>query len=353
VRIAQVSPLYECVPPKLYGGTERIVSYLTEELVQQGHDVTLFASGDSVTAAKLVSCCERALRLHPEDGDAVAWHMLMVDDVLERAEEFDLIHFHLEYLHVPLCQGRCVRNLTTMHGRLDLPYIRPMVDRYREWPVVSISDSQRRPVQHADWLATIYHGIPADLLRFNPEPLEYLVFVGRIAPEKRVDRAIEIAKRTGMRLIVAAKVSTADQEYFERKIQPLLDHPLIEFVGEVGDDGKQELLGKARALLFPIDWPEPFGLAMIESMACGTPVIAFRCGSVPEVVDCGMTGYIANDLDEAVRCVEQLDQIDRRVCREQFEKRFTAERMARDYLAVYENLQSGKGQRSGWQTNPG
>jgi len=335
-----VAPLYESVPPKLYGGTERVVSYLTEELVRLGHDVTLFASGDSLTSAELVPVCDQALRLDAACVDQMAHHVLMLERVYQEVSRFDLVHFHIDYLHFPLSRRQDFAHLTTLHGRLDIPDLRPLYREYAEMPVVSISDSQRQPLPGANWLATVYHGLPEDLYTFRPRPGKDLVFLGRISPEKRVDRAIEIAERAGMRLRVAAKVDRADRDYFNEVIKPLLKRagPRVEFVGEVGGQDKNELLGDAHALLFPIDWPEPFGLVMIEAMACGTPVIAWRRGSVPEVMEDGVTGYVVDDIDAAVRAVERVGGLSRAACRCAFERRFSATRMARDYLAVYRRL---------------
>jgi glycosyltransferase involved in cell wall biosynthesis len=338
MRIAQVAPLYESVPPKYYGGTERIASYLTEELVRQGHDVTLFASGDSVTKARFVSGCRRSLRLDKHCVDQMAHHVVMLEQVYRRAAEFDVIHFHVDYLHFGLSRRESVTRVTTLHGRLDLPDLIPLYQEFRDEPVVSISTSQRTPIPWANWQATVYHGLPEDLYTFRPGPGSYLAFLGRISPEKRVDRAIEIARRVGMPLRVAAKVDAVDEEYFATTIEPLLDHPLIEFVGEIGDAEKDEFLGNASMLLFPIDWPEPFGLVMIEAMACGTPVIAYSNGSVPEVMEQGRTGFIVDSLEEAIEAVRHVPQLSRERCREIFEQRFTAERMAHEYVRVYERL---------------
>jgi len=340
VRIAQVSPLYESTPPQLYGGTERVVSYLTEELVRQGHEVTLFASGDSVTAAELIAPCERALRLDPDCRDPLAYHMIMLDKVYRRASEFDVIHFHIDYLHFVASRCQHVPQLTTLHGRLDLPELCRVYRQFREMPLVSISDAQRRPLPWANWRATIFHGLPENLYSLDHRPGRYLAFLGRISPEKRVDRAIEVAKRVGMPIRIAAKVDQADAEYFEKEIKPLLDHPLVEFVGEIGEGEKQELLGGAYALLFLIDWPEPFGLAMIEAMACGTPVIAWRNGSAPEVVEDGVTGFVVNSVDEAAAAVRQVESFNRARCRQAFEQRYTVSRMARDYVHEYQRLQA-------------
>jgi glycosyltransferase involved in cell wall biosynthesis len=341
VRIAQVAPLYESVPPKLYGGTERIVSYLTEELVRQGHDVTLFASGDSQTKAKLVSAYPNALRLDTSCIDQLTHHFLMLEEVYRRAGDFDLIHFHIDYLHFPLSRRLLDAHVTTLHGRLDIPDLQPLYREYAEMPVVSISNAQRTPLPWINWQATVYHGLPHHgLFTFRGRPGDYLAFIGRISPEKRVDRAIEIAQRAGMRLKIAAKVDRADRDYYRETIEPLIRRagPRVEFLGELGGQAKDEFLGGAYALLFPIDWPEPFGLVMIEAMACGTPVIAWRCGSVPEVMQDGVTGFVVDNLDDAVRAVGRVAELSRARCRQVFEERFTAARMARDYLAVYRRL---------------
>ena len=338
MRIAQVAPLYESVPPKYYGGTERIVSYLTEELVAQGHDVTLFASGDSRTAAELVPMCPRSLRLDRSCVDKLVHHLLMLEQVLRRADAFDVIHFHVDYLHFPLSRRARYPHVTTLHGRLDIPDLVPLYEEFPDEPLVSISDAQRLPLSWVNWLGTVYHGLPRDLYRFHPERGSYLACLGRISPEKRVDRAIEIAKQVGIPLRIAAKVDKADQEYFDTVIEPLLHDPLVEFIGEIADHEKDAFLGNAQALLFPIDWPEPFGIVMIEAMACGTPVIAYSHGAVPEVMEQGRTGYVVEELDDAVEAVRRLSRLSRARCREVFEERFTAARMARDYVAVYERL---------------
>jgi glycosyltransferase involved in cell wall biosynthesis len=340
LKIAQVAPLYESVPPQCYGGTERVVSYLTEELVRQGHDVTLFASGDSVTGARLVAACPRSLRLDESCRDQLAHHIMMLEQVFQRAEEFDLIHFHCDYLHFPLSRRHGVPHVTTLHGRLDLPDLQPVYRLFADQPVISISDSQRGPLPGADWQGTVYHGLPPELHTFRERPGEYLAFLGRVSPEKRVDRAIEIARRAGLPLRIAAKVDPADRKYYEEEIRPLIEAagPSVEFLGEVGGKAKDEFLGNAHALLFPIDWPEPFGLVMIEAMACGTPVIAYRHGSVPEVMDDGVTGFVVTDVEQAVEAVGRVGGLSRRRCREVFERRFSAERMARDYLEIYRTL---------------
>jgi len=338
MRIAQVAPLVESVPPKHYGGTERIVAYLTEELVRLGHKVTLFASGDSVTSAKLVAACRRSLRLNRRGADNLVCEVLLMDHVMERAGEFDLMHFHTGCVHYLICRHLPVPHVTTLHGRLDTPELLRLYERFRDMPLISISNAQRAPWPCANWQATIYHGLPQDLFRFHPEPGNYLAFLGRASPEKRVDRAIEIAKRVGMPLRIAAKIDRADRRYFKREIEPLLNDPHIEWLGEVSDKDKDAFLGNAYALLFPIDWPEPFGLVMIEAMACGTPVVAYEAGSVAEVMDDGVTGFIVNDIEQAVEAVERVRELSRARCREVFEKRFTASRMASDYVNVYTRL---------------
>ncbi len=338
MRIAQVAPLYESVPPKYYGGTERVVSYLTEELVHQGHKVTLFASGDSVTKAHLVAACRRSLRLDKHCVDQLSHQIFMLEHVFQRATEFDIIHFHVDYLHFPLSRRQPITHVTTLHGRLDISDLVPLYQEFRDMPVISISNMQREPLPWANWQATVYHGIPADMYRFRGEPGRYLAFLGRISPEKRVDRAIEIAKQVQIPLKIAAKVDPVDKKYFKREIEPLLGDPLVEHVGEIGDGEKNEFLGNAYALLLPIDWPEPFGLVIIEAMACGTPVIAYRGGAVPEVMEEGHTGFIVEALEDAVRAVRRVPELSRERCREVFEQRFTATRMAHDYVQVYERL---------------
>jgi glycosyltransferase involved in cell wall biosynthesis len=338
MRIAQVAPLCESVPPKYYGGTERVVSYLTEELVRQGHDVTLFASGDSDTKARLVAACPRSLRLDKRCRDQLAHHYVMLENVFQHADEFDIIHFHVDYLHFPFSRREPVTHVTTLHGRLDLPDLVPLYQEFCDMPVISISDAQREPLPWANWQATVYHGLPADVYRYRPEPGSYLAFLGRISPEKRVDRAIEIAKQAGMPLKIAAKVDPVDKDYVESVIAPLLRISLVEFVGEIGEGEKAEFLGNAYALLFPIDWPEPFGLVMIEAMACGTPVIAYRGGAVPEVMEHGHTGFIVHGLEDAVQAVRHVAQLKRSRCREVFEQRFTATRMAHEYVKQFERL---------------
>ncbi|MDR3374627.1 MAG: glycosyltransferase family 4 protein [Ancalomicrobiaceae bacterium] len=337
MRIAQVAPLAESVPPKLYGGTERIVSYLTEELVRQGHDVTLFASGDSVTGAKLVPCAAKALRLNPTVSDPLPHHLLMLDAVRSRAAEFDLVHFHIDLLHYPIMGAHRHHSLTTLHGRLDLRDSHVLYAAFSDYPLVSISDHQRRPMPAVTWAGTVHHGLPLDVLDYSPgNQSGYLAFLGRISPEKRPDRAIRIAERCGLPLKIAAKVDKADAEYWEAVIKPMVAaSPHVEFVGEIGEREKSRFLGEALALVFPIDWPEPFGLVMIEAMACGTPVLAFGCGSVPEVIDPGVTGAIVHDTDQAAAAMPSLIALDRARIRRTFETRFSARRMANDYLALY------------------
>jgi glycosyltransferase involved in cell wall biosynthesis len=340
MRIAQIAPLCERVPPKLYGGTERIVSYLTEELVRQGHEVTLFASGDSKTSAKLVPCCDRALRLNPSVKDALPYHIIMLEEVRKRADQFDLLHFHIDFLHAPMVRQLAARTLTTQHGRLDLPDLAPFYGVFRELPLVSISNNQRRYLPHANWVGRVHHGLPRDLLPFKPRPSGgYLAFLGRISPEKGPNRAIEIAARAGMPLKIAAKVDRVDQAYWDEFIHPMVKaHPNVEFIGEIDEHEKAAFLGDAAALLFPIDWPEPFGLVMIEAMACGTPVIALRRGSVPEIVEEGVSGFVVDTVEQATAAVRRIPNLDRAKVRNAFERRFTAERMTRGYLEIYRGL---------------
>ena len=338
MRTAQVAPLQEAVPPRFYGGTERVVSYLTENLVQLGHDVTLFASGDSETRARLVPICEQALRLDPDCQNPVPYEVLALEAAIAEADDFDVIHFHEACLHLPWTRRIRCATVATMHGRLDLRDLEPLYREYVDVPLVSISHAQREPMPWANWRATVYHGLPDDLYRFHPEPGRYLAFLDRICPEKRVDRAIAIAKRAGVELKIAAKVDAADEEYFETEIRHLLDDPLVEFVGEIGDGEKEGFLGGAAALLMPIGWPEPFGLVVIEAMACGTPVIAFPFGSMPELIEPGVNGALVESVDQAVAAVEAVAALDRRLCRQSFEERFTAPLMARDYVRVYEEL---------------
>jgi glycosyltransferase involved in cell wall biosynthesis len=340
MRIAQVAPLTEAVPPKLYGGTERVVHWLTEELVALGNDVTLFASGDSETSAKLDATWPKALRLDGSVRDPNALHIVMLERVRQKSdnEEFDFLHFHLDYYPFSLFFRQPTPFLTTLHGRLDLPEHQPVFTTFSSVPVISISNAQRRPVPQANWVRTIHHGLPEGLLTPRPVTPGYLAVLGRIAPEKGVDRAIKIAIRCGIPLRIAAKVDRADQDYYDEIIRPLIDHPLIEYIGEIGDHEKSDFLSGAIGLLVPIDWPEPFGLVMIEAMACGTPVIAYNRGSVPEIIDEGLTGFVVEDEISAVSAVGRLSQLDRGKVRHQFEKRFTARRMALDYLTSYRSL---------------
>jgi glycosyltransferase involved in cell wall biosynthesis len=338
MRIAQVAPLYESVPPKAYGGTERVVSYLTEELVQLGHEVTLFASGDSITRAQLVPVCPQALRLDPDCVDQLAHHILLLEQVFKDPSRFDIIHFHIDYLHFPWSRRMNIPHVTTLHGRLDIPDLVPLYQEFREMPVVSISNDQRAPLPWLNWQGTVYHGLPADLLTFHELPERYLAFLGRISPEKGVEQAIQIARQSGMALRIAAKVDPVDQDYYDEEIRPLLDEPGVEFIGEIGEDEKDTFLGNAYALLFPINWQEPFGLVMIEALACGTPVIAYRHGSVPEVIEDGVTGLMVDDPAGAVYAVERVATLSRKLCRQVFEERFSAARMAGGYLTIYQRL---------------
>jgi glycosyltransferase involved in cell wall biosynthesis len=338
MRIAQVSPLHEAIPPKFYGGTERVVSWLTEELVALGHEVTLFASGDSITSAKLEPMWPKALRLDGQVRDPIAPHLWMLERVRQRAHEFDLIHFHLDYYPFSLFTRQSVPFVTTLHGRLDLPELQPVFTTFSSVPVISISNAQRRPLPQAGWLGTVHHGLPECSLMPQPVTPRYLAFLGRIAPEKAVDKAIHIAERSGLQLKIAAKIDRVDREYYETKIRHLIRPPHVEYIGEIGDNEKAEFLSGAVALLMPIEWPEPFGLVMIEAMACGTPVIAFHAGSVPEIVDGGTTGFVVRDENAAVAAVERLSSLSREKVRRRFEERFTANRMAKDYLKHYRSL---------------
>jgi glycosyltransferase involved in cell wall biosynthesis len=341
MQIAQIAPLTEAIPPKLYGGTERVVHWLVEELVALGHDVTLFASGDSQTSAKLQSFWPRALRLDGSIRDPNALHMAMLEHVRRQAADFDFLHFHLDYYPFSLFSRQSTPFLTTLHGRLDLPEHQPVFDTFSDAPVVSISNAQRRPLPQARWVKTIHHGLPEKLLTPMPVKPSYLAFLGRIAPEKRVDRAIRIAEHCGIPLKIAAKIDRADRDYYEDEIRTMMDSPNIEYVGEIGDKDKSAFLSGAIALLVPIDWPEPFGLVMIEAMACGTPVIAYNRGSVPEVIDEGVTGFVVEDEAGAMGAVDRLVHLSRTAIRRRFEERFTARRMALDYLSVYRSLKEG------------
>jgi glycosyltransferase involved in cell wall biosynthesis len=339
MRIAQIAPLHEAVPPKFYGGTERVVSYLTEALVEMGHDVTLFASGDSQTSAKLEAVWPQALRLDPSVRDTMAPHMLLLEEVRRRADEFDVLHFHIDYYPFSLFSRQQVPFLTTLHGRLDLPELQPIFNIFNEAPVVSISDNQRKPLPQANWLSTVYHGLPENLLTpVKDSKHEYLAFLGRISPEKRVDRAIRIAEQVGMPIKIAAKLDRADRAYYEEKIKPLFALPHVEYIGEINESQKSEFLGNAAALLFPIDWPEPFGLVMIEAMACGTPVIAFKRGSVPEVIENGVSGFVVEDELSAVAACKRLHTLPRERVRQAFEERFSSHVMAANYVKNYEEL---------------
>jgi Glycosyltransferase len=338
LKIGQVAPLYESVPPKLYGGTERVVSYLTEELVEQGHHVTLFASGDSVTKARLVPVCDRALRLNETCEDQMVHHIGMLQRVLDECDQFDLIHFHIDYLHFPLSRLMRLPHVTTLHGRLDIPDLKPFYRMFSDMPVISISNEQRRPLPDINWVGNVYHGLAGDHFKPVYTPGKYLAFLGRISKEKGVDRAIEIAVRSGIPLKIAAKIDKSDQDYFEQNIKKLMDHPLIEYVGEITENEKQEFLSNAIALVFPINWIEPFGLVMIEAMACATPVVAWNRGSVPEVIEHGVNGFIVDNVDDAVEAVRNIGLIDRLECRRVFEDRFTATRMASDYIKVYSKV---------------
>jgi len=341
MKIAQISPLIESVPPRLYGGTERVVAYLTDELVRQGHDVTLFASGDSNTSATLIPCCKQALRLNPAVRDHIPYHVAMLEKVQRLAHRFDILHFHTDFIHFPVFSGTPHVTLTTLHGRQDLLELQHLYRAFPTMPLVSISEAQREPIADANLVGTVLHGLPEDLLPARPVAGGgYLAFVGRISPEKRLDRAIEIARASGLPLKIAAKIDRADQAYFTERIAPLLNNDGVEFVGEINEREKASFLGNARALLFPIDWPEPFGLVMIEAMACGTPVLAFNCGSVPEVIDQGVTGIVVETVREAMSALNAVLALDRRRIRRRFEERFTAERMADDYVQLY---------RSGWR----
>jgi glycosyltransferase involved in cell wall biosynthesis len=340
MKIAQISPLFEAVPPRLYGGTERVVAHLTDALVDLGHEVTLFASGDARTRGRLVSARDQALRLDPNPlKSELAAHMALLGKVADRAGEFDILHFHTDLIHFPFFQRFAGRTVTTLHGRLDLSDLPGAYERWREFPLVSISEFQRRPIPHANWAATVLHGFTPELYQFSEKPQGYLAFLGRMSPEKRPDRAIEIAARLGKPLRMAAKVDASDRAYFERVVEPLiLANPKVEFVGEIGDAEKSAFLGGAEALLFPIDWPEPFGLVMIEAMACGTPVVAFRCGSTPEIIEHGATGYLVDDMDQATAAAARATELDRAAIRARFELRFSSNAMARRYLDVYRNI---------------
>jgi glycosyltransferase involved in cell wall biosynthesis len=343
MRILQVAPLYERVPPVTYGGTERVVSYLTDALVDLGHDVTLVASGDSITRAELIPATRMSLRLDDTCRDSLAHHIRELGMVASRAGEFDIVHFHTGFLQLPLARRLGTPSLTTLHGRLDVEELWPLLHEFRDIPLVSISNAQRPQGVETGWVGTVYHGLPPDLLPFRAQVGDYVAFVGRVSPEKRVDRAIEIAQRAGIELRIAAKVDVVDQEYFEAEIKPLFELPGISYLGEINEEEKAELLGGARALLFPIDWPEPFGMVVIEAMSCGTPVVAWNHGSVPELIEEGVNGLIVDSIESAASALQSVDTIDRAACRAVFEQRFTAERMARDYVAIYRAVPDGNG----------
>ncbi|MDB6067596.1 MAG: glycosyl transferase [Pedosphaera sp.] len=338
MKIAQVAPLYESVPPKYYGGTERVVSYLTEELVKLGHEVTLYASADSVTRAGLRPACQRALRLDRSSVDPVMDHVYLAERVFQEAGEFDVVHSHIDYIGFPLWRRMGTPHVTTLHGRLDISNLGNLFHEFSDEPVIAISNHQRLPLPGANWRATVYHGLPENLYTLHERLGTYLAFIGRMSPEKRVDQAIQIARQAGLPLKIAAKIGERDREYFETIIKPLLNGKDIEFVGEIGEAEKDEFLGNAFALLFPIDWPEPFGLVLIEAMACGTPVIACSRGAVPEIIEHGTTGFVTRNIEEAFRALDGIPRLSRRRCRQAFEERFTATRMAGDYVAVYEQL---------------
>lgn len=338
MRIAQVAPLYETVPPMLYGGTERITSYLTEELIRQNHEVTLFASGDSNTKAKLISPCKHSIRLSGNFRDPLIFHTMMFDQVLKMQDQFDILHFHTDYLHLLLLRQLRIPFLTTLHGRLDLPELRPLYRQFPEFPVVSISNSQKKPLPKINWAGTVYHGLPQNLLSFKSEKEKYLAFLGRISPEKNIEGAVQIARETGFQLKVAAKIDPSDKGYFDSHVKHLFQYPQVDFIGEIRESEKSDFLGKAMALLFPIHWPEPFGLVMIESLACGTPVIAYNFGSVPEIIDHGHTGFIVQDIEGAKEAVKNIHRIEPFNCRRVFEERFLVEHMAENYLSIYREL---------------
>jgi glycosyltransferase involved in cell wall biosynthesis len=348
MRIAQVAPLAESVPPKLYGGTERVVAWLIDELVDLGHDVMLLASGDSQTRARLVPVWPRALRLSRPRPDPIAVQAVLLEALAQHASDFDVIHVHVDWLHLPLLRRLGVPFLTTMHGRLDLPGLPEVARCFPAAPFVSTSDDQRRPLAAANWLGTVYHGLPVNSLRPSYKPGSYLAFLGRLTAEKGPEAAIRIARASGLALRIAAKVPRAERGYFKDKLEQEIDGQQVQLVGEVNDQTKQPFLADAAALLFPIDWPEPFGLVMIEAMACGTPVIAFRSGSVPEVIDEGVTGFIVADEAEAIQAVQRVKELDRHIVRARFEQRFTARRMAEEYVGHYQTLVQSRRAQSGY-----
>lgn len=356
MKIGQIAPLFESVPPKFYGGTERVVSYLTEELVLMGHDVTLYASGDSITTARLVSCSPVALRLDKKSVDPIADHVFLAERVFQDSGKFDIIHSHIDYIFYPLLRRIDKPNLTTLHGRLDIPNLQNIYREFSEIPVVSISDHQRLPLPGANWQATVFHGLPQGMYECNEGRGEYLAFIGRISPEKRVDRAIEIARYSGMKLKIAAKVDNVDLEYFNHSVRPFLNESFVEFLGEIGEAEKNDFLGNAHALIFPVDWPEPFGLVMIESMACGTPIIARKEGSVPEIMENGVTGFVVQDKKSALLAVKKISGLVRRRCRQVFEEKFTSRKMAEKYISLYQKLiaeKNGENPSSRTVTNEG
>jgi glycosyltransferase involved in cell wall biosynthesis len=349
LRIAQIAPLVESVPPKFYGGTERVVAYLTDALVKLGHNVTLFASGDSVTKARLVSVTPTSLRLS-NCVDQMAGNVLQLQEVMDRSHEFDLLHFHTDYLHFPVTRLSHKKTLTTLHGRLDIPELKPLYQKFNDIPVISISNAQRRPIPMANWAATVYHGLPANLYQPGNGEGDYVVFLGRFSPEKRADRAIEIARRAHVKIKIAAKVDKADERYFEKEIRYLLDQPHVEYLGEIGEAEKGPLLANAKALLFPIDWPEPFGMVLIEAMACGTPVIAYNHGSVPEIIEHGKTGFVVDSIEKAAEALQNIHLISRDECRATFERRFSDMVMAENYVQLYEKSLHIQAERSFYLT---
>ena len=338
MKIAQISPLCESVPPNGYGGTERVVSYLTEELVRQGHEVTLFASGDSVTKARLVSTVEQSLRQTESVQDTVAHHIVQMQEVTERMYEFDILHFHTDYIHYPVTSNISFPHVTTLHGRLDIPDLQYVYNKFKNQPVISISDAQRKPLPNAEWAGTVYHGLPQNLYTKGDGDGDYVVFLGRISPEKAPDKAIKIAQCAGSVIKIAAKIDKADYDYYKQKIKPLLKLPNVEYLGEIGESEKEQLLQKAKALLFPINWPEPFGMVLVEAMACGTPIIAFPYGSVPELLEDGKTGMIVHDVESAVNALKRIEALDRNLIRNTFEKRFSVQVMANNYLRIYDDI---------------
>jgi glycosyltransferase involved in cell wall biosynthesis len=347
MRIAQVAPLLEAVPPRLYGGTERVVAHLTDALLDLGHDVVLFASAEAQTGASLVPVRDQAIRLDPHPlKSELAAHLSMMHEVRRRARDFDVIHFHVDLLHFPFFENIARHTVTTLHGRLDLKDLPDVYRRWEQYPLVSVSDHQRKALPLGNWISTVHHGVPNDLYRFTAKPEGYLAFLGRISSEKRPDRAIAIAKRMGLKLKIAAKVDAVDNAYFAETITPLLADASVEFVGEINDSEKTQFLGNATALLFPIDWPEPFGLVMIEAMACGTPVVAWRCGAVSEIVDEGVTGFVVSSEEEAAAAVVRARVLDRGIIRGVFERRFTASAMARRYVEVYRYLSQVRDRRA-------